>query len=169
MNEKGPIIVSLGIGKKYPRLLDRLRESCLKFETEHILWRKYPPNAQTHHNSPYGFKVHVIQHALQGGFTTIVWADSAAYLVQDPSSFFQLVKEKGIAILGDIIPDPPLKKWVNDKSLRLFKLERNDVKERCLVCGTIFGFDFTHQITRDFFNELLTYEKDGWFKEDCQK
>jgi len=170
MNEKEPIIVSLGVGARYPKLMGRLRESCLRFEIGHVLWREYPPGARTHRDSPYGFKVYVIRHALEKGFTTIVWADSAAYLVQDPNSFFQLVKEKGIVILGDdVTPDPPLRKWVNDKSLRLFELKRNDVKECCLVCGTIFGFDFTHRIARDFFNELLIYEKDGWFKEDCQK
>lgn len=66
------IIVSLGIGKKYPVYLDRLRKSCLKFEVEYWLWLKLPPGARSHRESPYGFKIYVIQQALQRGFKTIV-------------------------------------------------------------------------------------------------
>ena len=166
MNEKGPIIVSLGIGGIYPKLLNRLRESCLKFKIEHWLWNEYPPGARLHRKSPYGFKIHVIKQALRKGFKTIVWADAAAYVVKDPSTFFHLVEEKGVLFLGH---GDRLHKYVNDKSLNLFKLKRNDTKVHWLISGTVYGFDFTHETANDFFEEWEFYEKNDWFKEDGQK
>ena len=159
-------IVSLGIGGRYPKLLERLRESCLKYKLPHILWHTYPPGSRSHHISPYGFKVHAIMNAVQQGFKTIIWADSAAYLVKDPSSFFQLVKEKGIVFLGR---GDRLVQWVNDRSLIYFGFKRNALEKEWLCSGTVFGFDFTHQVANDFLNELLAYEKNDWFKEDSQK
>jgi len=108
----------------------------------------------------------VIRQALQRGFETIVWADSAAYVVRDPSPFFRLVKERGILFLGH---GDQLHRYVNDRSLELFGFKRDDVKRRWLVSGTIFGLDFGYETTHDFFEEWASYERDGWFKTDGQK
>lgn len=160
------IIVSLGIGGIYPKLLERLRESCVKFGAVHRLWNSYPPDARPHSESPYGFKLYAIRQALQEGFKTIVWADSAAYIVKNPNPFFQMVKDKGILFLGH---GDKLHRYVNDRSLDLFGFKRDDMKSHWLVSGTVFGFDFTHKIANDFFEELIFYEKNNWFRVDGQK
>ncbi len=166
MIERGPVIISLGIGGIYPKLLDRLRESCLKFKLEHWLFHEYPPGARSHQESPYGFKVHTIEQALQRGFKTIIWADSAVYVIRDPSPFFRLVEEKGIVLFGC---GPALDRFVDSKSLKLFGLKQDDLKKRCLICGALFGFDFNHPKAVDFFDELKVREKDNQFKCDNQR
>lgn len=62
-----------------------------------------------------------------------------------------------------------LHKYVNDKSLKLFGFKRDDMKSQWLVSGTVFGLDFTHKTTVDFFEEWTLYEKDNWFRTDGQK
>jgi len=165
------IIVSLGIGGIYPDLMKRLRQSCFDFKVDHWLWDTYPPGARMHAESPYGFKVHAIRQALQKGHKTILWADSACYLIRHPKPLFDLIKEKGIVIFGDG-PDfsfPRLEEWVNDASLAEFGLERKDVEGYQLVCGALFGFDFNHPRAVEFYDELCKHEQDNWFVENQQK
>ena len=66
--DKNPVIVSLGVGGIFPKLLNRLKKSCKHFGIDYWLWYTYPLNAKTHSQSPYGFKIYVIQQALQKGF-----------------------------------------------------------------------------------------------------
>jgi len=158
--------VSLGIGGIYPKLLNRLKESCNKFKVECRLWNGYPPNARIHLQSPYGFKIHVIQDAIREGYEVIIWADSACYIVKEPSPFFQMVKDKGILFLGH---GDRLHPYVNDKSLQLFGIKREILKKHWMISGSLFGFDFSHNRARKFFDEYKDYEKNDWFREDEQK
>ncbi len=165
----GNVIISYGVGggeNIYSKLLDRLAVSCNQYNVPFIGWEKLPSNARSHHVSPYGFKVHVIKDAIAKGFKQVVWADSAVFLKKSPELFFQMVAEKGLVVLGH---GDKLGPWVNDKSLIKFGFTREEVKEKWLLSGTIFGIDADSEEAQQFINELCEYEQADWFCEDGQK
>ncbi len=161
-----PVIVSLGVGGRYPKLLNRLKDTCVEYGVSHKLWTGYPDASRSHHHSPYGFKIHVIREAMERGNKLIVWADSAVWIVQNPDPFFQLVKNQGILFLGH---GDRLNHYVNDVSLKEFGFNREDMKIQWMVSGSLFGFDFSQQRAVDFFEEWAEYERTDWFRENEQK
>lgn len=160
------VIVSMGIGGIYPSLLRRLEDTCHQFGVNCRMYRDYPPGARPHGESPYGFKLYAIQDAVRQGFTTVVWADSACFIVKDPSRFFDLVRRYGVLFLGH---GDRLGMYVNDRSLEVFGYHRDDIKDNWMISGSLFGFDFTNPLAVGFFEDLVQYEKGGWFCEDGQQ
>jgi hypothetical protein len=159
-------LTSVGIDTIYPRLLDHLVASCASYDVNIQSWKTLPPNARTHSESPYGFKVYAIREAIASGYQIIVWADSAVFLVADPTPFFELVVEKGIVVLGQ---GDRLDKWVNDKSIKEFGAVREKLKDYWLLSGTVFGFDVRNPAALSFLDELERYEKGDWYCEDGQE
>jgi len=158
-------LVNVAIGYNYPLMQKRLIDSAKNFGAKLHAWMSYPPGARNHIESPYGFKIYAIRNAVDLGIQVVVWADSAVWVVQDPKPFFELVKQKGVVFLfgGD-----NLSKWVNDKSLREFGLNRDDLGNTPLISGSLFGFDFGSEVAKRFFDDWAKYEINDWFCEDDQ-
>jgi len=91
-----------------------------------------------------------------------MWVDSGVWFIQHPAAIFNHFEAEGHAfwIGGD-----KLGEWTNDNALEAFNQSRDAVLERNwqLVSGTMYGFDFTHERTRIFFDRWFQHWLDGTF------
>jgi hypothetical protein len=91
-----------------------------------------------------------------------MWADSGVWFIQHPRSIFERFEAEGqiFWIGGDRLGE-----WTNDHALEVFEETRDDVLERNwqLVSGTMYGFDFTHAKTQEFFDHWFRHWEQGTF------
>ena len=143
-------IVSLGIGGDYPVLMDRLAAHCDRFQQRFYGFKSLPEGSNEHHKSPYGFKIYAIKKVREE-YPIVIWADSAVYIVRDPSPFVQVIKDRGVVCLGG---GDKLWRYANSRTLKAFGISRSDiwVNGNELVSGSLLGFDFTTTIAQEVFN-----------------
>jgi hypothetical protein len=176
MSDSNPtLLVSAAFGSPYLTLIRRLSKTADKFHVP-LLYKTYSagtPEADAiqheHKNSPYCFKLKILMDIIgTRGYSRVVWADSAVYVVKDPQPFFDLLDDNPVLFLygGD-----QLVQYVNEATLRQADVERKDLAaaKAELISGSLFGFDFEQEVARKFLEEWRWYETKGYFKANGQK
>ena len=101
-----PVITSFGKGSWYPKGIERLRNSCDQFGVKCTPFLNYPQGCVTHKETPYAFKPYCID-AVKKYHDIVLWADSSAWLMNDPKPIFDLIEKQGYIIFDS--------KWKNNQ------------------------------------------------------
>ena len=151
----------------YPDRIKKLKDSLQKVEFQgHYLYRIGGwPNVEEGSlllaHVPYAFKLCMFREALSCGYRKILWLDCSFTTLQNLSSLFKMIEDKGYLIVSD--PNK-FSNYINEKVLTYFNLTFDDSHNVEAVAAGIIGFDFTNENARKIFDTWNTaaWELDGF-------
>lgn len=153
------IIISVAFGPRYVEQQTRLHQSILNFypSDRHMCWTdKLPAGSKSHRESLYGFKVHAVAAAISKGYHRIIFLDPACIL-QHPVDYWFSLNLPVIAVKDD----NKLDKMIGKKALNYYG--NPNIADWHLVGGSLYVFDFNHQITHRIFDHWYMAEQRGIF------
>lgn len=165
-------VVSVAFRNPYD-MFQRLQLRALnKFNTDIDLFMftdEYPISATDKTNdseyfksSYYGFKPHAIRQAINKGYNHILWLDSALVPIKDISFAFEKIKEDGMLLnYAEGLAGDNCKQSVLD----YFNVTKEELNSNGIYYagGSMYGFDFTNDLTKKTFELWEQAEKDGCF------
>jgi hypothetical protein len=146
-------IVSFATGR-YTTVLDRLMASHTPFEdTIDLIYLKdrYPDGCPTHQEVPYAFKSFCIKDAIELGYTSILWMDSAVWIQHDVNKLFDIIEEKGYLILRNGWTQA---NWSTDAQLEAFNLTRDEAETMPHPMACVIGFH-VNENTVDWIHDYI--------------
>ena len=158
---------SLAFGDhRYLEQIDRLEGSIkTHYENPNLFFYRnsYPKTSQSFDDSFYGFKVHVIQEAIDAGFKKIIWFDPAMILMQKNLDYYDAILENHPVIA--IKDDHKLKPFINERCKNYFGINDEWLveKDAHLLGGSFYYFDFDKDFTKKVFTEWKDAEANGIF------
>lgn len=146
-------IVSFATGR-YTTVLDRLMASHTPFEdTIDLIYLKdrYPDGCPTHQEVPYAFKSFCIKDAIELGYTSILWMDSAVWIQHDVTKLFDIIEEKGYLIFRNGWTQA---NWSTDAQLEAFGLTRDEAETMPHPMACVIGFHINEN-TADWIHDYI--------------
>lgn len=131
-------IVTFGNSAWYPQGVARLKQSCEKFGIDCMGFTDYPIGCPTHSEIPYAFKVHCMEYAFRT-CDRVLWLDSSAWLLHDPTPIFDHIEKHGYLILHNHGQFNGW--WCNDRQLGAFGYSRDEAMTQPHAVGGMVGFD----------------------------
>lgn len=161
---KRTCFLNVGIGLWYSSGSDRLQASLIQhgFKGDQLVWKDKWPDAVPGLNQGhiYNVKVDAFQHALNAGYTTIIWGDSSIFATRPLDRFLATVNEKGYWIGQS---GHNCAQTASDAQLQYFGVSR-DWAESVPDCATgIFGVNMDFEQPRRFIRTWIQAAKDGAF------
>lgn len=134
--KKEACIITLGIGKRYERGVDRLESLVysLKVGADFYGYKKYPDGIPTHEEIPYGFKYFLIKQKLDEGYKRVLWLDSSVLITDN----LDWLWEKDIMIINNT---HDLGRYSSDKCLEYFKMNRKTAYNIISILGGLIMFE----------------------------
>lgn len=116
----------------------------------------------THSESPYQFKVHAIEAALEYDHT-VLWCDASLWRVGDLSKIENIIKEKGYFMeeAGHWVRD-----WCKPETKKWFELKPDEEAKFNMFSAGLLGLDFDHPDAQLWFAAWKTSALQGHFKGD---
>lgn len=120
-------VLSVAVGGNYPLALQRQINSIQGYaDVDHITWTEnYPPNSPEHQVIPYAFKAFAIMNAIERGYTSILWMDSAVWVQGDLNKIFEIVEKNGYLIFRNGWTQA---NWSTDEQLRFYGHTRQEAE-----------------------------------------
>ena len=147
-------IISFATGR-YNSVLDRQIQTVLQHteDIDHICYRdSYPQGCPTHQEVPYAFKAFVLKEAMDKGYTSILWMDSAIYIQHDIEPLFEIIEREGYLIFRNGWTQA---NWSTDAQLEAFNLTRDEAESMPHPMACVIGFqinDETIEWIHDYIN-----------------
>lgn len=156
--------LNVGIGQWYNKGSDRLQASLIQhgFKGDQLVWKDQWPGAIMGLNQGciYNVKADAFQHAINAGYTTIIWGDSSIFAVRPLDSFIETINTKGYWIGQSGYNCAQV---CGDAMLAYFGVDR-DRAEKIPDCATgIFGVNMDFPAARRFIETWIQAAKDGAF------
>jgi hypothetical protein len=152
--------------------LGRLKETLQSTNPEVPLmaWNEtLPPRARDFNDSMYGFKPHCVQAARDAGYKKIFFIDCTC-VIQDKLDYYdQFLPEYGVLAVQD---DNKLTGFCSDRVLKYLRKERVWLRNKHLVGGSFYYFDFDNPLCVQIFDWWMAMERGGLFgsmQEQCSE
>lgn len=157
-------VCAVSFGDRYNWRMGRLKETLetTNPEAKFYSWvDRMPDGARPFNDSMYGFKPHAIQIARDQGHSKIFWIDCTA-VVQDKLDYYDqfTAEHKGVLAVQD---DNKLTGFCSNNALNYIGKDRNYLKDKHLVGGSLYYFDFDVPGCEEIFNRWMLSEKNGLF------
>lgn len=157
-------VCSLAFGEKYVWRLGRMKETLHDTNPDVRLFEwveRMPDGARPFNDSMYGFKPHAIKIARDQGYKKIFWIDCTT-IIQDKLDYYdQFTAEHG-GVLA-VQDDNKLTGFCSDKALKYINKKRDYIKDKHLVGGSLYYFDFNYPTAEYIFGRWLESELKGLF------
>lgn len=120
----------------------------------------------THQESPYQFKIHAIEAALELD-DIVLWCDSSLWRVGDISIIENIIKEDGyfLSEAGHYVG-----RWINDFQRKYFNLTEEETKQgpggMIMFSAGFVGLDKKSPVAMEFLRQWKQAAIDGAFKGD---
>ena len=120
----------------------------------------------THQESPYQFKIHAIEAALELD-DIVLWCDSSLWRVGDISIIENIIKEDGyfLSEAGHYVG-----RWINDFQRKYFNLTEEETKQEqggmIMFSAGFVGLDKKSPVAMEFLRQWKQAAIDGAFKGD---
>jgi hypothetical protein len=118
------------------------------------------PECPPHAFAPYAFKVYAVEHARARGYNVVIWLDTPNRLIRRIEPWLEEIAKVGVYLQHDGFMTG---QWANDKCLQYFGVTRDEAMQIPNIYACIYGFDFRHPITAQFFARWKQACKDGMF------
>lgn len=147
-------IISFATGR-YNKVLGRLIHSierCDESIDYLAYFDEYPKGCPTHQEVPYAFKAFVLKEAINQGYTSIIWMDSAVWIQHDITRLFDQIEREGHLIFRNGWTQA---NWSTDAQLEAFNLTRDEAESMPHPMACVIGFhvnDQTIEWIHDYIN-----------------
>lgn len=171
MNEYA--VCSLAFGEKYEWRLGRMKETLENTNpgVKLFQWRNgMPDGARPFNDSMYGFKPWAIKAALKAGHKKIFWIDCTT-VIQDKLDYYEQFSAEHGGVLA-VQDDNKLSGFCSNRALDWVGETKSWIKDKHLVGGSLYYFDFNQPLCQKIFHEWIDSEKHGMFgsmKEQCSE
>ena len=149
---------------KYLWRMERFKETLLNTNPDVRLFDwvdRMPDGARPFKESMYGFKPHAIKIARDNGFKKIFWIDSTCVIQDKLSYYIPIAAEyKGVLAVQD---DNKLTGFCSNNALKFIGKTREYLKDKHLVGGSLYYFDFDVPGCDQIFNRWMEAEQQGIF------
>lgn len=154
------VVISLGVGRFYPKQVDRLEDSLKKLApNDHWrLYREYPEGCPRHREVPYGFKPWLVKQAQADGYDSALWLDSKVWLHHSLEPLWAEIEAEGHAVLED---GWNCGQWTTDIALKNLAITRDEAWGIPQLYACVMGFHFANPRTVAFLDEWLRLSQDG--------
>lgn len=118
--------------------------------------------APLHADNPYAFKIYAIKHAIDQGYTSLLWLDSSCFAIKKVSPIFDEIETNGYIMqeAGHFAGT-----WTNDSTLEYFGVTRDEAMEMpCYGNAGFLGLNMLSDIGRVFFTNWKLAMESGCFK-----
>jgi len=157
-------VCTLAFGYKYVWRAGRLKETLENTNPGIRLFEwidRMPDGARPFKDSMYGFKPHCIQIARDIGYKKIMWIDCTA-VVLDKLDYYEKFSGEYGGVLA-VQDDNKLTGFCSNKALKYINKGRDYLKDKHLVGGSFYYFDFNYPKCEQVFNRWMQAEKDDIF------
>jgi len=111
-----------------------------------------------HHETPYAFKLFVLEEARRLGYDVALWVDASFWAITPLVELFEKIKEHGFLCQCS---GYSLGQWSSDISLQHLKLDREEAFRMNMFSGGFTGYDFRNEKVVAFFEEFLKEARIG--------
>ena len=147
-------IVSLGVGKNYPRGINRLREHLTKnnVNCDFHGHTAFPPSIPTHQEIPYAFKYFLMRNMFQAGYRRVIWMDASFVPLNDLDFLWQHLEQYGYVVYG---ANHTLGPYTSDACKDVFRISREALFDLQSCASGIVGFHADSDLGAMILNELI--------------
>lgn len=127
----------------------------------HLMFNKYEViGSPTHQESPYQFKIHAIEKALQVD-PVVLWCDASLWRVGDLKKIENIIKDKGYFMeeAGHWVRD-----WCKPATKDWFSLTTEELSTFNMFSAGLLGLDFNHPQAIVWFSAWKVAAQAGHFK-----
>ena len=110
---------------------------------------------------PYCFKIFMMQEARNFGFDKLLWIDSSALPLKDPSPLFEIIEKKGGFFNGWQLDSTKPRPIFSEARKSLIDFTDTDVHHATYIQGGIFGLDLSHPQAQQFVSEYYSMVEMG--------
>lgn len=150
--------------ERYMWRMDRFKETLRTTNPDVKLFtweNRMPDGARPFNDSLYGFKPWAVHIAREAGHKKIFWIDSTT-VIQDKLDYYDQCTAEHGGVLA-VQDDNKLTGFCSDKALQYVGKKREWLKDKHLVGGSLYYFDFNYLLCEKIFNDWAKSEKDGIF------
>lgn len=157
-------VCSVSFGEKYVWRLGRMKETLQATNPDVRLFEwvdRMPDGARPFNESLYGFKPHAIQVARNQGYKKIFFIDCTC-VIQDKLDYYDhhTAEHQGVLAVQD---DNKLTGFCSNKALQYIGKDREYLKDKHLVGGSLYYFDFDVPGCEYIFGRWMESEIKGLF------
>lgn len=163
MNDIAVCAVAFG-DERYIWRMDRFRETLQTTNPDVRLFswvNTMPDGARPFNESMYGFKPWAVDIARQSGYKKIFWIDSTT-VIQDKLDYYDQCTAEHGGVLA-VQDDNKLIKFCANKALKYVGHDREWIRDKHLVGGSLYYFDFNYPLCEQIFNAWMKSEVDNMF------
>lgn len=137
---------------RYERYMRRFERTVrAHWDGDMICWDTYPPNAPSHDEKTYAFKLYAMLDAVRRGYTTLLWSDACVVCTADPTPAFEAIERDGIILVND---GHRLREWASDAILEWAGIpDRDALGDTIIAAGGFVGIDLLHPLGRTLWAE----------------
>lgn len=153
-------VINFAAGSWYPRGQERLRSSLLSnsFDGDGLFFHHEGQiDAPLHGVCPYGFKPYALLHAVQLGYTHVLWADASVWAIRNIQPMFDHIDRHGWMFFLNTCTG----NWTSDACLEAFGVTRDESMNIPMLMGICMGFNMTHPTTERFLKIWLEHANNG--------
>lgn len=162
-------VVSVGIGKWYPKGIDRLSKALdeVGWKGGRLLYKnEYPPECPPVSTHCYSMKPFALKEASKK-YRYLVWVDAAAWPIAPVDPVFEKISEDGYLFFFN---GYPVGEWCRDSALPKLGLTRDESFEIHEIAGSFYGLDMAYEPSKIFLDQFVSYGKESdLFADDPRK
>lgn len=154
-----PCVVSVGIGKWYPRGLTRQADSLAGQPVDVVHWSgALPPNSPSHYDNPYAFKLHAISDARRQGYEQVFWLDASIWAIRPLAPLLALLSQRGYLLWN---AGWSVGQWCTDAGLERLGIDREAALKIEMAIAGCVAFDFRFPVSCALFDAWMAHARDG--------
>lgn len=157
-------IINIGWGAWYPKGTDRLKRSLIHhgFNGDILTFKnELPPNTPKNFGTPYNLKAYLLKHAMDLGYTHIMWLDCSVWAIKDPNQIFDIINSEGWYFWDS---GYNCAQTCSDKCLDYFGVTRDQAETVKDCSSSMFGLNLNNPKAYQFAVQWIQAMKDGVFE-----
>ena len=154
-------VVSAGIGRWYPRGIDRMQKSLrdVRWKGKTLMYRdEYPEDCLPVETHGYAFKPYAMKMAIELGSRYLLWIDASVWAIGSIEPVFRCVMEEGYLFFDN---RASAGEWCRDASLAKLELAREESFDIPEITSSLVGLDMEKRGSKEFLEKWTAYANDG--------
>lgn len=137
----------------------RLKNSLIHhgYTGDILTWDNWP-NDFFDKSNPYHVKAAAFAHAIDNGYTHILWLDCSVWAIKDPNPIFDLINDKGYYMWSSGFN---CAQTCSDKCLEYFGVSRNEAEKMEDCSSSMLGVNLESDIGKEFIQRWIISAQAG--------